>query len=169
MERELYDAVVYSVWGKRREDKEMTVGQRVKKLREEAKMYQYELAKKVGVAQSTISNIENNKMPAGIGAMLLTKIAYVLDTEVEYLIGGEPKELTPIEEDRAVKLNMPIETLTVSEEQDNDFCFNCIHREICNLRQAYNSLYRDVANLKTSDKFSIDVRCKHFRSKELTR
>ena len=74
----------FIVWGgaKRREDKEMTVGQRVKKLREEAKMYQYELAKKVGVAQSTISNIENNKMPAGIGAMLLTKIAYVLDTEV---------------------------------------------------------------------------------------
>lgn len=156
----------------------MKIGKKLRKYRAEAKLAQWQLAEKIGVSQSTICLIENDKMEVTLKTRM--ELAKALGKHpsdfIDYnsykkmAIEQQPfiSELT-VEEDRSVRLNMPIETLTVSEEKDNDFCLNCIHREICNLRQAYNSLYQDVANLKTSDNFSIDVRCKHFRSKELTR
>ena len=60
------------------------LGDKVKKLRKELKITQSELAKNIGVSQSTIVMIEGNKQ--GASSETLMKLAKTLNTTAEYLL-----------------------------------------------------------------------------------
>lgn len=85
----------------------MSVGDRIRSLRREKKWSQPVLAKQAGVAQSTISDLENDKKSTS--AENMQAIAEALDTTTTYLINGGSKpqavkvedwdSLTPLEDD----------------------------------------------------------------------
>lgn len=66
----------------------MTLGERIRELREENKITQSELAHKVGIDFTYISKIENNKIAKGKGpgSEVLKKIAIVLSNSNSYEI-----------------------------------------------------------------------------------
>ncbi len=63
-----------------------TIGQRIKKLREEKKLTQEELAKQLGCAQTTVANWENQAGRAP-GKKTVNKIAQFFNVSVDYLFG----------------------------------------------------------------------------------
>lgn len=63
----------------------MTVGQKIKKLREENKISQLELSKAVGINNSVMSRIELDERP--IRDDELVKIADFFDVSADYLLG----------------------------------------------------------------------------------
>jgi transcriptional regulator with XRE-family HTH domain len=64
----------------------VALGRFVKARRKEIGKSQVKLAKEVGVAQGTISNIENDKHPVSLSSDELEKLAQSLDTTVEQLM-----------------------------------------------------------------------------------
>lgn len=66
----------------------MSVGDRIRSLRREKKWSQPVLAKQAGVAQSTISDLENDKKSTS--AENMQAIADALGTDTNYLINGKP-------------------------------------------------------------------------------
>lgn len=74
----------------------MSLGVRVKHLRKNAGLTQKELADKVGVDQSTISDLENG-VTQNPSASVVASIAKALGTSPEFLLQGyEPEGITPI-------------------------------------------------------------------------
>ena len=66
------------------------LGDKVKKLRKELKITQSELAKTIGVSQSTIGMIEGNKQ--GASSETLMKLAKTLNTTAEYLLSENDED-----------------------------------------------------------------------------
>ena len=75
---------------------------RIKELRKEINMTQSELAKKLNVAQNTISNWENESRD--VDNESLVKLSEIFDVSVDYLLGKTdikkplPRNMYPIEE-----------------------------------------------------------------------
>ncbi|MEH6946528.1 helix-turn-helix domain-containing protein [Bacillus sp. JJ634] len=67
----------------------MTIGARVKKLRQEKKISMTELAEKAGVAKSYLSSLERN-LQTNPSIQFLEKIAAVLDVPLDALLFDEP-------------------------------------------------------------------------------
>jgi transcriptional regulator with XRE-family HTH domain len=65
----------------------MTIGQRVKGLREMMKLSQSGLAKKAGVSQATVSDYENDEVREH-RAHILMKLAAALETTTDYIVNG---------------------------------------------------------------------------------
>lgn len=66
----------------------VTIGSRLRRLRQEKSLTQSQLAKLIGVRQSHISKIENNRSSVSIGT--LEKIANALGVSPGRLIDGDP-------------------------------------------------------------------------------
>jgi len=75
----------------------MSVGERIKLLRQKKKMTLRELSEKVGISISFLSDIENNRSNPSLER--LKEIAKALDTSVSYLLGEDnPEPKTPADE-----------------------------------------------------------------------
>lgn len=71
----------------------MSIGERISKLRKEASLSQYELAKVLGVSRQAVSKWENNQ--AAPDTINLIRLSDVLCTEVDYLATGNKPDYTP--------------------------------------------------------------------------
>ncbi|MDR5777362.1 MULTISPECIES: LexA family transcriptional regulator [unclassified Caballeronia] len=69
----------------------MTLGQRLKIARREARLSQAELSKLAGVSQTTINNIETGR---NLGSKHVVQIADALNTNVKWLLDGTPPRLS---------------------------------------------------------------------------
>lgn len=95
------------------------LGDKVKNLRKQKKLTQQELAKIVGLSQSTIGMIESNRQ--GASKETLIKLAKALDTTVDYLLSEEDasQKEAPIEKiNKAVKKSK-IETIAAHFEGED--------------------------------------------------
>jgi transcriptional regulator with XRE-family HTH domain len=63
------------------------LGDKIKKLRKERNLTQVQLAKAIGIAQSTIGMIESNKRPAGRETLI--KLAEFFNVTVDYLLSED--------------------------------------------------------------------------------
>ncbi len=75
----------------------MSVGKRIKRLREDLRMTQEDVANKVGVAIQTIYKYEN-EIVTNIPLDKLEKIAKVLNTNPSYLMGWDDKKTSSVSE-----------------------------------------------------------------------
>lgn len=64
----------------------MTIGERIKEMRNENGLTQQQLASLIGVAQNTISQYENGTANASIE--IIVRLADVLHTTTDYLLRG---------------------------------------------------------------------------------
>jgi|LauGreDrversion4_2_1035121.scaffolds.fasta_scaffold1427617_1 transcriptional regulator with XRE-family HTH domain len=71
----------------------MEIGLKIKKLREQRKLSQPELAHKLGIAQTTLSNIENGSTQK-IDFVLMDKVCKVLDVDFGYFL--EEKQVNKV-------------------------------------------------------------------------
>lgn len=71
-------------------------GLRLKQLRENAKLSQDDLAKKIHKSKSVISGYENNIKTPPID--VLTSLALIYNVSLDYLVGIDKKEMISIEE-----------------------------------------------------------------------
>lgn len=69
----------------------MNIGNRIKEIRESKEISQRELAKKIKVKQSTISNYEKGVREPSLENIIL--IAKELDVSLDYLLTGKEKEI----------------------------------------------------------------------------
>lgn len=88
------------------------IGERIIRLREEKNWSQAYLAQLVDINKSVMNRIESEERP--IRDYELDKIASVLDTSSDYLLGRELSEQTPIYYSPKM-LNEVIDTLGISE------------------------------------------------------
>ena len=65
----------------------LTLGERVKELREYLKLNQSELARKVGISQPTLWYIENQKHKSPT-VQIVKKMAEALGVSIDYLVTG---------------------------------------------------------------------------------
>jgi transcriptional regulator with XRE-family HTH domain len=89
----------------------MTVGERVKRIRQYLEWTQDRLAQESGLSKSFISEIENDK--ANMSGENLLRIANTLNTSLDYLMKGEPEPDS--KQDRAVEI--PPALSAMAEEQ----------------------------------------------------
>lgn len=90
----------------------MTIGQRIKATREEIPLTQKALARKVGIAQPTLSELENG---GSVGSKHLTQIAEALGVSASWLQSGNgPKH--PIKSISPKELQLVIAYREATEE-----------------------------------------------------
>src|SRR3972149_4933590 len=91
------------------------IGQRIKKIREEIRINQQELADRLGVLRPTISQMENGERR--ITAEELIKLSEILNTSVQYLMGLEDQPEIVLQERREkmtkpqMRINVPAKNL----------------------------------------------------------
>src|SRR2546422_45336 len=73
-----------------------TFGERLARLREDAGLSQSALARRVGVSQSAISQMEAGDRSPSYGMLL--QLADALGVSVAYLVGADVEQLSPVEE-----------------------------------------------------------------------
>lgn len=78
----------------------MTLGNRIRQLRMSQGLKQPALAKKAGVAQSTISDLENDKK--GASADIIQALAQALNTTQDYLMTGKTPEAVTVSTDQQI-------------------------------------------------------------------
>lgn len=78
------------------------LGDKVKLIRKEMKITQQELAKNIGVSQSTIGMIESNKQGASNDTLI--KLANALNTTVDYLLSDNIEEIKINNEDNTYEI-----------------------------------------------------------------
>ena len=97
-----------------------SIGQRIKKLREEIGMSQQDLAGRLGVLRPTISQIENGERK--VIAEELIKLSEILNTSVQYLMGlvDQPEIILQERREKMVKpqmrINVPAKNLDKFKE-----------------------------------------------------
>jgi transcriptional regulator with XRE-family HTH domain len=69
----------------------MALGDRIRKRREQLSMSQYELARRAGIAQPTISALERGRK-ADVTSTVLKRLAEALSCTTDYLVGMYEKE-----------------------------------------------------------------------------
>jgi transcriptional regulator with XRE-family HTH domain len=73
-----------------------TFGQRLARLRDAAGLSQSAMARRIGVSQSAISQIEAGDRSPSYG--MLVQLAEALGVSMPYLVGAEVEELSPAEQ-----------------------------------------------------------------------
>lgn len=85
--------------GERRNDPRVaaeTFGHRLERLRDDAGLSQSSLARRVGVSQSAVSQMESGERSPSYG--MLVQLADALGVSVAYLVGAAVEQLSPVEE-----------------------------------------------------------------------
>jgi len=75
------------------EDKEMTLGRRIKELRNNKNLTQEELAQKLNTNRPTLSNWELDRTQPGY--TMLKKVADFFEVSTDYLLNGTSADLLP--------------------------------------------------------------------------
>lgn len=95
----------------------MSIGLRVKELREEKKMRQIDLANELGVAQNLISRLESGK-GITLDEIMIAKMCAILNTTYDYLFEGKgSKYLLTQEEINAAIVDAKDLKSTMTEEE----------------------------------------------------
>jgi transcriptional regulator with XRE-family HTH domain len=89
----------------------LTTGKRIREIREKRGLTQEDLAKKVGMSKSFLSDVENDK--TNIGSQGILKIANELRASVDYLLAGRVTKNVEIK-----KIVIPQELSQAAEELD---------------------------------------------------
>lgn len=100
------------------------VGDKIKKLREEKKLTQSELANAIGVAQSTIAMIESGKNKGSNDTLI--KLAKFFNVSIDYLLNTEEKLLLATES--LEKINKLVKE-NLGEYRDNKILTLAAHFE----------------------------------------
>lgn len=94
----------------------MSIGERIRKLREARRLTQGELADMINGDGNTISRWERNKL--GVGATNVMKLAQALETSTDYLL-GKTDDPSPNYENTQESTPAPVETMPYTQEQIN--------------------------------------------------
>lgn len=118
----------------------MTIGKRIKTLRENRSISQTSLADKIGVSKQTLYKYENDII-TNIPSDKIELIANVLSTSPGYLMGWEDKKKSNIKENEASSENADYQFINGS----SIFNIECLNKktDISNLQElvyAYSSL-----------------------------
>lgn len=101
------------------EKKKMHIGQCIKRLREEAKMQQKDLAKKVGVTVASLSGYENDISEPSLHTTM--KLAEVLGVSIDYLVSGKKEPLQEIIEEKTGLTTNAVRVLMRFNQIDMDY------------------------------------------------
>lgn len=94
----------------------MSIGQRIKASRVSAKMSQYELAKKVGLSQPTLSDLENDMSK---GSVKLASIAKALNVRPFWLETGRGSSNLDLNEEHFDRPDISAEAMEVAQAFDS--------------------------------------------------
>lgn len=128
------------------------IGTRIKEIRKEKKLKQYELADLAEIPCSTLANYENNKREPS--KEQIRKIADVLGVSVYDLVGISTEKLLQPLRDETVFLNylLSLGYEYVDMFWDNDYGYDrCIHiisenKDIPLTKEEYENLKRNIKN-----------------------
>ncbi|PTJ89985.1 helix-turn-helix domain-containing protein [Staphylococcus simulans] len=132
----------------------MNIGDNIKKIRKERNITQSELATKMGISQSYLSDIENGRKNLGIATV--EKIANKLGVSVAYLTSGNKMmgDLTDEEiEEEMFKMSKKIsQSKSRREEKIKESLFNLINNDLSFFETHYfNNIYNFYELEKTED------------------
>lgn len=91
----------------------MTIGERIAQLRKNRSMSQFQLAKTLNIATSTLGMYETNKRKPNME--MLEKIADFFGVSIDYLLGRETSDKSDIDLDRAIDNAMSFDGKPVTE------------------------------------------------------
>lgn len=91
----------------------MTIGERIAQLRKSRSMSQFQLAKTLNIATSTLGMYETNKRKPNME--MLEKLADFFGVSIDYLLGRETSDKSDIDLDRAIDNAMSFDGKPVTE------------------------------------------------------
>lgn len=91
----------------------MTIGERIAQLRKNRSMSQFQLAKTLNIATSTLGMYETNKRKPNME--MLEKLADFFGVSIDYLLGRETTDKSDIDLDKAVDNAMSFDGKPVTE------------------------------------------------------
>lgn len=91
----------------------MTIGERIAQLRKNRNMSQFQLAKTLDIATSTLGMYETNKRKPNME--MLEKLADFFGVSIDYLLGRETSDKSDIDLDRAIDNAMSFDGKPVTE------------------------------------------------------
>ena len=91
----------------------MTIGERIAQLRKNRSMSQFQLAKTLNIATSTLGMYETNKRKPNME--MLEKLADFFGVSIDYLLGRETSDKSDIDLDRAIDNAMSFDGKPVTE------------------------------------------------------
>ncbi|MBA1433684.1 helix-turn-helix domain-containing protein [Bombilactobacillus bombi] len=98
----------------------MTIGQRIKELRQAHNLTQYELGRRLNITKSTVSMWERGDRTPDIA--MIIKIANFFKVSSDYLLGLTPNK-NPLNSTTTNDLGIIIEELLEAIEKEDDFKF----------------------------------------------
>ena len=91
----------------------MTIGERIAQLRKSRSMSQFQLAKTLNIATSTLGMYETNKRKPNME--MLEKLADFFGVSIDYLLGRETSDKSDIDLDKAIDNAMSFDGKSVTE------------------------------------------------------
>lgn len=91
----------------------MAIGERIAQLRKNRSMSQFQLAKTLNIATSTLGMYETNKRKPNME--MLEKLADFFGVSIDYLLGRETSDKSDIDLDRAIDNAMSFDGKPVTE------------------------------------------------------
>lgn len=91
----------------------MTIGERIAQLRKSRSMSQFQLAKTLNIATSTLGMYETNKRKPN--TEMLEKLADFFGVSIDYLLGRETSDKSDIDLDKAIDNAMSFDGKPVTE------------------------------------------------------
>lgn len=91
----------------------MTIGERIAQLRKSRSMSQFQLAKTLNIATSTLGMYETNKRKPNME--MLEKLADFFGVSIDYLLGREISDKSDIDLDKAIDNAMSFDGKPVTE------------------------------------------------------
>lgn len=91
----------------------MTIGERIAQLRKNRSMSQFQLAKTLNIATSTLGMYETNKRKPNME--MLEKLADFFGVSIDYLLGRETSDKSDIDLDRAIDNAMSFDGKPVTD------------------------------------------------------
>lgn len=91
----------------------MTIGERIAQLRKNRSMSQFQLAKTLNIATSTLGMYETNKRKPNME--MLEKLADFFGVSIDYLLGRKTSDKSEIDLDRAIDNAMSFDGKPVTE------------------------------------------------------
>lgn len=91
----------------------MTIGERIAQLRKSRSMSQFQLAKTLNIATSTLGMYETNKRKPNME--MLEKLADFFGVSIDYLLGRETSDKSDTDLDRAIDNAMSFDGKPVTE------------------------------------------------------
>ncbi|HAM87393.1 helix-turn-helix domain-containing protein [Limosilactobacillus mucosae] len=91
----------------------MTIGERIAQLRKSRSMSQFQLAKTLNIATSTLGMYETNKRKPNME--MLEKLADFFGVSIDYLLGRETSDKSDIDLDKAIDNAMSFDGKPVTE------------------------------------------------------